>query len=201
MAGSISPALLRAIAEARAVKQRLEAARAALARFEFVRCGMAHERIRREPGGQEPLPNPAVDHGLLRAEYCDGETRSTRLACAHTGARRDFIALLDALPSGVTDGDRIASWKEEIERLDLAIIDVDWRKSDAELAHARQSAILCADGGDAPENVHELGAIAAGIQDLVREHRSYVDRLREIRNEVRAEIHAAIEGGRLRGVD
>ena len=34
----------------------------------------------------------------------------------------------------------------------------------------------------------------AEIRDLQREHRSYVDRLTQIRDEALAEIHAAIDG-------
>ena len=172
----------------------LEAARAQLVRFELVRCGMAHERIRRQEGGLAPLPNPAVDHGLLRAEYCDGRTRSTRLGCAHTGARNELVALLESLPAGVADGDRIARWREEVREIDLGIIDIDWRKSDAELDHARCSAVACADGGNLRENLERLAAIGAEIEGLVREHRSHVDRLEAIRDGVLGAIEAAIEG-------
>ncbi len=173
-----------------AVEQRLEAARGALARLDCTGCGLVHERILRAPGGRNPLLNPAVDHGFLRGQYCDGKTRSRRLACAHTGARNELLAVLDSLPAGVAAADRIASWKREVVELDLAIIDVDGRKSDAELAHARQSALVC-ENGETPDGVETLKAIEDEIEALVREHRGCLERLRVIRDDALEAIRAA----------
>ncbi|MEO0509192.1 MAG: hypothetical protein AAF065_04990 [Verrucomicrobiota bacterium] len=159
--------------------------------FDFTYCGMAHERIQRVKEGLEPIRNASIDHGYQRSEYCCSTTRAQRLGCAHTTGRIRFCEFLDALPRPMFDEERITKWKEELQKLDLLIVKVDWQKSDAELDHARQSDALCQGTQESPERNAQLANTSQLIRELIDTHTDYIERLRQLRNEVLAEIRFA----------
>ncbi|MEM7111473.1 MAG: hypothetical protein AAF614_03520 [Chloroflexota bacterium] len=175
------------------MQQKLSTLIEQVAGFALVRCCMRHEKIRREPGGINPLQNAAVEHGLLRGAYCSSQIRAKRLACAHTLARTRLLQMLDEIPAEACLLEQVLVWKEKIYQLDLAIIDVDWRKSDAELAHAQQSVVVVHHGDDAPEAMKELEAIERTIKRLDQEHTVYVERLLTLQTQILGTLQAALE--------
>ena len=170
----------------------LPALRARLASFELVRCGMRHEQIQREPDGLLPLVDASVDHGFVRETYCDSAIRSSRLSCAHTTARYKLAEMLDQIPGSVRNAEQVSQWKEKISKLDMAIIEVDQKKSDAELVHARESDRVCASLEHAAEARQALDQISLKIRQLVSSHNAYSDQLSELLREILACIDAAI---------
>jgi len=150
---------------------------------------MQHEKVVRAGDGVSPLPNPSVDHGFRRAAYCSPEVRSRRLACAHTAARSKLAERLDAIPPSVIDPGQLQQWKAELSEVDLAIIQVDWRKSDAEIDHAAQSAAVLTRPED-PARREVLRATEARLELLDQEHCGQIDRLARLLEGIGASLDA-----------
>ena len=75
----------------------------------------------------------------MSTRICNSTVRQKRLGRAHTTARQNVARLLDSLSEHSIDQNQIFAWQKRLNELDLAIIRVDWQKSDAELEHARQN--------------------------------------------------------------
>ena len=147
-------------------------------------CDMRHEVIKREADVLQPIMNGAVDHGFQRSNFCSSEVRNNCLVCAHTSARSQLINDLEALPTDACDPQRLTQWLAELRKLDLAIVLIDYRKNQAEIAHAKQSVVVC--GDDCLQAREALQVIAVEIEAIVSEHRGYVDQLVAWRDGVRA---------------
>lgn len=165
-------------------KYHLQTLRENLLDFDLVKCCMAHEKINRAADGFSPLKAGELRDDYQRATYCHFTVRSKRLACAHTKARNQLTDMLDSLPENVCSQGQRTQWKKQIFQLNLAIIQVDRKKSDAELAHARKSAEICAQGGDVLTVNEDLQQIDKTIQDLDNEHSGYVDHLSKLLIEI-----------------
>lgn len=166
----------------RAVCTQLEA-------FGFARCAMAHERVRRFPGTLRPRTSPLADHGWLRSPICASAKRLPHLGCAHTTARNRLRTLVEGLPPSVASREEIEGWRAEIVRLDLAVIDVDRRKSDAELDHARASLALVDERGTAAD----VAAVEDVLNDLVAEFDDCQAQLQALRDRILARVRRALE--------
>lgn len=153
-----------------------------LAQFKLVHCCMRHEKIARESGSLTPLLDPIAKHGYQRLRFCSSTIRANRLACAHTLSRHRFAELLDKLVPEICTYEQVEGWKNLLNQLDLKIIDVDWRKSDAELAHAKQSSAVSQNNDTSA--VASLEVLEMQIEQLNREHSSYVDQLSRLRQQV-----------------
>ena len=148
----------------RDVIQRLESA-------ELTACEMEHEKIRRGPDGFVPLLNPAVEHGFMRVEYCPFALRKKRLGCAHTPIRTELIRDLHTISLKFPENELLKANIRELETLDRAIIDVDWKKSDLELDDARQSAAL----NDQHRETEKDGAALAKLNQTQQQIEAAID--------------------------
>lgn len=164
----------------------LQKLRQLLSEFDPVKCGMRHEQIKRGPDGLYPVANTTVEHGFQRVTFCSADIRRKRVACAHTMARNNLIHALEDLSETVFCPDQVAAWKDRLTHLDLEIVQTDWKKGDAELAHARQSKEFCDEGGQASEAKAAFREIDGTIQDLVDKHGGCADRLSELLDEIRS---------------
>ena len=164
--------------------QMIDQIRKELENFEFIHCGMAHEKIQRESDGISPLHDCAADHGLKRVTYCNAQVRSRRMGCAHTTARIKFLEILDKVPKTGLSSEKVEAWKQQVSDLDFAIIQVDQRKSDSELQHAQKSIELC----DSPTKQAEISAdlhkLNKVIDNQINEHGNYLNQLKSLRDEV-----------------
>ena len=165
----------------------LESAAQQLSAFEFIHCGMEHEKIQRSGDGVEPLRNALADHGFQRFPYCSSGIRTQRLGCAHTSARGRFLQILNQLPPELASDAQWQLWKQELQQLDLDIIQVDRQKSDAELRHAKHCSIPEYDAF--PSLQQKLEQTESHIQHLIHTHQQYIQRLRQLRDAVLCQIN------------
>ncbi|WP_156817092.1 hypothetical protein [Rubritalea marina] len=145
---------------------------------------MKHEKVQRSNNGIDPLPCSLSGEGFKRFQYCSNAIRSKRLGCAHTTARIRMLQILDDLPTRVAPEKQIEQWKSIVQELEQSIIDVDRKKSDAELAHAIQSAEIQREATKKSEIQGKLANTAAHIAELIKTHNHYLDKLERLRNEV-----------------
>lgn len=97
--------------------------------------------------------------------------------------------LVEGLPPSVASREEIEGWRAEIVRLDLAVIDVDRRKSDAELDHARASLALVDERGTAAD----VAAVEDVLNDLVAEFDGCQAQLQALRDRILARVRRALE--------
>ena len=158
-----------------ALRRRVEALRASS-------CDMAHESIPASPDGA-PVRSALSDSGFARVGLCSETVRATNLACSHTMAR---YLLRDAIMQMPGEGvDAVVAALHELEQ---AISLLDHRRYDAE--NRRASARLAA-ADEAPAQ--------RDIDALVAEHRAWVTRANELRDDVLRRIDEALGATRAEG--
>jgi hypothetical protein len=151
-----------------ALRRRVAALRAAS-------CDMAHESIPLGPD-DAPVRSAYSASGFARAGLCPEAGRAVNLACSHTMAR---YVLRDAIMQMPDEGaDAVVAVLHELEQ---AISLLDHRRHDAE---NRRAAARLAGADDAPGE-REIDA-------LVAEHRAWVTRAGELRDDVLRRIDEAL---------
>ncbi len=151
-----------------ALRARVEALRASP-------CGMAHESIPDGPGG-EPMQSARSPSGFARTGLCPDAARATNLACSHTMARYE---LRDAITQVPGDGDEAVL--AALHDLEQAISLLDHRRYDAESRRANARLVQA----DAAPGDRDIAA-------LVAEHRAWVRRAGELRDDVLRRIDDAL---------
>jgi len=145
-----------------------------------VACGMAHEAVPRDAGGQ-PLAHAVDPDAYARPALCPAGRRDTQLACSHGTARLPLRRAIEALHI-VAGADAATDLLAEWMRLDTALGMLDHRRYAAEtrLADAVRT------GSD--RIAEEQRSIAA----LVREHRDLARGLDALRDRILAAIDRAL---------
>ena len=140
-----------------------------------VPCGMAHESIPDGPDG-DPKRNVHSPSGFARIGLCPDAERATNLGCNHTMAR---YVLRDAIMQLPGDGDDAVL--AALHDLEQAISLLDHRRYDAE-NEAANARLAKADVASAERD----------IAALVAEHRAYVKRAGDLRDDVLRRIDDAL---------
>ena len=138
-------------------------------------CDMAHESIPAGPDGA-PVRSAYSDSGFARVGLCSEAVRATNLSCSHTMARHLLHDAIRQMPGGGADAVVAA-----LHELEQAISLLDHRRYDAE--NRRAGARLAA-ADEAPAQ-REIDA-------LVAEHRAWVTRAGELRDDVLRRIDEAL---------
>jgi hypothetical protein len=147
-----------------------------------VACGMVHESVPRDPGGQ-PLAHAVEPGAYARPALCPAGRRDTQLACSHSTARlplRRAIEALQARPGA--DAAALETLLADWMVLDTALGTLDHRRYAAE---TRLADAVRAGSGTAAQEQRSIAA-------LVREHRDLARGLDALRDRVLAAIDRAL---------
>ena len=154
-------------------------------RFFCQQCSLRHEQVRREKSGF-PVHQELTDYGYNRIGLCDSRYRENNLSCAHTGSRKNLIKILQLLPTEGQEKVRLDKLAKEIHRIEWDIIQIDIKKSGAEIEHARLTECLLQEQSDNKNHIKaELAETEASIASIITEYHELVNDMQNCLDEAR----------------
>lgn len=168
---------------AKDIYQRLLQLRGELSVYQTVSCRMMHEQV------QELVKETIPDDGsfenviLKRNGLCNPVMRRKFLGCAHTNANNAFAALADSVyDTGILQAGPRPS--ESINDIVMKIYLIDHEKGSVE----KEKAVALYTG-----QMADMANIEHVIQEIIYRHKTLINELEQLRQEIMHQIDAAIE--------